>query len=323
MGSCRGGTTRRQRAQRRCSPRSATSQSRRSSSSSKASSRSARCARAPPMHPPHPPLQRVTRARAIARPSPPRASSRFAVCACGGRARHRALIRRRAFARHGRTAAVLAARPLLHPCARVRVRRATRRRSQSSAHAIAPSCTSRSSSCSRARRGEGDRGRVAAPPRRHLDRPPLPDAARRSHLGALARTRPTPPGHEAPAACARRAGRARASSCPDRYALVLSGNHVFTSGAIGTHTAVIRGALRAENQRLLTVILPQTIDRQPEETRTLLALVEQVRGRQHGVACARLACACRSAVPSALPTRAARSPSLPRGVARVRLHGAR
>ncbi|KAG8468680.1 hypothetical protein KFE25_013763 [Diacronema lutheri] len=65
------------------------------------------------------------------------------------------------------------------------------------------------------------------------------------------------------------------------YALVLSGNHVFTSGAIGTHTAVIRGALRAENQRLLTVILPQTIDRQPEETRTLLALVEQVHSLGH------------------------------------------
>jgi hypothetical protein len=60
------------------------------------------------------------------------------------------------------------------------------------------------------------------------------------------------------------------------YALVLSGNHVYTSGAIGTHTAVIRGALRAENQSLLTVILPQTIERQPEETRELLAQVEQL-----------------------------------------------
>lgn len=60
------------------------------------------------------------------------------------------------------------------------------------------------------------------------------------------------------------------------YALVLSGNHVFTSGAVGTHTAVIRGALRAENQTLLTVILPQTIDRQPEETRELLSKVTQV-----------------------------------------------
>lgn len=65
------------------------------------------------------------------------------------------------------------------------------------------------------------------------------------------------------------------------YALVLSGNHVYTSGAIGTHTAVIRGALRAENQRLLTVILPQTIDKQPEETRALLAQVEQVHSLGH------------------------------------------
>lgn len=60
------------------------------------------------------------------------------------------------------------------------------------------------------------------------------------------------------------------------YALVLSGNHVYTSGAAGTHTAVVRGALRAEDQSLLTVILPQTIDRQPAETRELLTKVEQV-----------------------------------------------
>lgn len=65
------------------------------------------------------------------------------------------------------------------------------------------------------------------------------------------------------------------------YALVLSGNHVFTSGAIGTHTAVIRGALRAENQSLLTVILPQTLVQQPEETRALLAQVEQVHSLGH------------------------------------------
>jgi cysteine sulfinate desulfinase/cysteine desulfurase-like protein len=35
------------------------------------------------------------------------------------------------------------------------------------------------------------------------------------------------------------------------------GNHIFTSGATGTNAAVIRGALRAENQELLTVVLPQ------------------------------------------------------------------
>jgi hypothetical protein len=65
------------------------------------------------------------------------------------------------------------------------------------------------------------------------------------------------------------------------YALVLSGNHVYTSGAIGTHTAVIRGALRAENQALLTVILPQTIKQQPPETRELLEKVEQVEELGH------------------------------------------
>ena len=41
------------------------------------------------------------------------------------------------------------------------------------------------------------------------------------------------------------------------YALVLSGNHVFTSGSGGTNAAAIRGALRAERQDLLTVVLPQ------------------------------------------------------------------
>ena len=54
------------------------------------------------------------------------------------------------------------------------------------------------------------------------------------------------------------------------FALVLSDNHIFTSGATGTHAAAIRGALRAGNQELLTVILPQTIQRQPQEIRDLL-----------------------------------------------------
>ena len=60
------------------------------------------------------------------------------------------------------------------------------------------------------------------------------------------------------------------------YALVLSDNHIFTSGATGTHAAAIRGALRAENQDLLTVILPQTILKQPREIRDLLGQVNQV-----------------------------------------------
>eukprot|EP00636_Phaeomonas_parva_P003802 CAMPEP_0118859528 /NCGR_PEP_ID=MMETSP1163-20130328/5740_1 /TAXON_ID=124430 /ORGANISM="Phaeomonas parva, Strain CCMP2877" /LENGTH=282 /DNA_ID=CAMNT_0006793135 /DNA_START=138 /DNA_END=986 /DNA_ORIENTATION=+ len=60
------------------------------------------------------------------------------------------------------------------------------------------------------------------------------------------------------------------------YALVLSGNHVFTSGAGGTNAAVIRGALRAEAPDLLTVVLPQTIDRQPAESQELLSKVKHV-----------------------------------------------
>jgi len=53
------------------------------------------------------------------------------------------------------------------------------------------------------------------------------------------------------------------------YALVLSGNSIITSGAIGTNLAIIRGAMRA-NPELLTVILPQSLDRQPYESREQL-----------------------------------------------------
>lgn len=55
------------------------------------------------------------------------------------------------------------------------------------------------------------------------------------------------------------------------YANVLVGNHVFTSGAGGTNAAVIRGALRAERPKFLTVVLPQSLHKQPAETQ------EQVR----------------------------------------------
>jgi|AntAceMinimDraft_11_1070367.scaffolds.fasta_scaffold52096_2 hypothetical protein len=48
------------------------------------------------------------------------------------------------------------------------------------------------------------------------------------------------------------------------YALVLTENHIFTSGATGTNAAVIRGALRAERPDLLTVVLPQSLSKQPE-----------------------------------------------------------
>ncbi|CAN0067832.1 unnamed protein product, partial [Laminaria digitata] len=57
------------------------------------------------------------------------------------------------------------------------------------------------------------------------------------------------------------------------YALVLSGNHVFTSGAMGTNAATIRGALRAERKELLTVVLPQSLDKQSEGSRDLIQKV--------------------------------------------------
>ena len=56
------------------------------------------------------------------------------------------------------------------------------------------------------------------------------------------------------------------------YALVLSGNRLMTSGAQGTNAAAIRGAMRAD-PNLLTVILPQSLDRQPRESREQLEQV--------------------------------------------------
>ncbi|XP_011085059.1 uncharacterized protein LOC105167163 isoform X2 [Sesamum indicum] len=55
------------------------------------------------------------------------------------------------------------------------------------------------------------------------------------------------------------------------YALVITKNHIFTSGASGTNAAVIRGALRAEKPELLTVILPQSLKKQPPESQELLS----------------------------------------------------
>ncbi|MDJ0717742.1 MAG: DNA recombination-mediator protein A [Prochloraceae cyanobacterium] len=61
------------------------------------------------------------------------------------------------------------------------------------------------------------------------------------------------------------------------YALVLGGNRLMTSGAIGTNSAAIKGAMRAD-ANLLTVILPQSLKRQPLESRkqleTVIHLVE-------------------------------------------------
>jgi hypothetical protein len=56
------------------------------------------------------------------------------------------------------------------------------------------------------------------------------------------------------------------------------GNHIYTSGATGTNAAVIKGALRAEAPDLLTVILPQSLSRQPQESQELLAQVGFVGG---------------------------------------------
>lgn len=60
------------------------------------------------------------------------------------------------------------------------------------------------------------------------------------------------------------------------YAMVITKNHIFTSGASGTNAAVIRGALRAEKPELLTVILPQSLKMQPSESQELLSKVKNL-----------------------------------------------
>ncbi|KAJ4721606.1 Cysteine sulfinate desulfinase/cysteine desulfurase [Melia azedarach] len=61
----------------------------------------------------------------------------------------------------------------------------------------------------------------------------------------------------------------------------LQKNHIYTSGASGTNAAVIRGALRAEKPELLTVILPQSLKKQPPESQELLAKVKTVIEKPH------------------------------------------
>ncbi len=56
------------------------------------------------------------------------------------------------------------------------------------------------------------------------------------------------------------------------YALVLGGNRVMTSGSTGTNAAAIKGAMRAD-PNMLTVVLPQTLERQPRESREQLSRV--------------------------------------------------
>ncbi|XP_002961177.2 uncharacterized protein LOC9632535 [Selaginella moellendorffii] len=65
------------------------------------------------------------------------------------------------------------------------------------------------------------------------------------------------------------------------YAMVITKNHIYTSGASGTNAAVIRGALRAERPELLTVILPQSLKKQPPESQELLAKVKNVMEMPH------------------------------------------
>ncbi|KAJ0977054.1 hypothetical protein J5N97_012528 [Dioscorea zingiberensis] len=60
------------------------------------------------------------------------------------------------------------------------------------------------------------------------------------------------------------------------YAMIITKNHIYTSGASGTNAAVIRGALRAEKPELLTVILPQSLKMQPPESQELLSKVKNV-----------------------------------------------
>lgn len=54
------------------------------------------------------------------------------------------------------------------------------------------------------------------------------------------------------------------------YALIVSGNTIITSGgALGVNAAVIKGACRAD-QNKLEIILPQTIGQQPSDVQNVL-----------------------------------------------------
>ena len=65
------------------------------------------------------------------------------------------------------------------------------------------------------------------------------------------------------------------------FALVQAGNFILTSGATGTNSAAIRGATRAD-PNLLTVILPQSLKRQPRESRNQLkSVIHLVENPEH------------------------------------------
>ncbi|TXG48841.1 hypothetical protein EZV62_024716 [Acer yangbiense] len=61
----------------------------------------------------------------------------------------------------------------------------------------------------------------------------------------------------------------------------LQKNHIYTSGASRTNAAVIRVALRAERPELFTVILPQSLKKQPPESQELLSKVKTVIEKPH------------------------------------------
>ncbi|GIL79861.1 hypothetical protein Vretimale_12468 [Volvox reticuliferus] len=60
------------------------------------------------------------------------------------------------------------------------------------------------------------------------------------------------------------------------YAYASTGNHIYTSGATGTNAAVIKGALRANCPDKLTVLLPQSLHKQPYESQELLQQVQNL-----------------------------------------------
>lgn len=77
------------------------------------------------------------------------------------------------------------------------------------------------------------------------------------------------------------------------FALVEAGNQILTSGATGANSAAIRGAMRGD-PNLLTVILPQSLKRQPRESRKQLEkvihLVENANNDSLGLAEASALC---------------------------------
>ncbi|MGB3495259.1 MAG: hypothetical protein WBA57_21190 [Elainellaceae cyanobacterium] len=77
------------------------------------------------------------------------------------------------------------------------------------------------------------------------------------------------------------------------FALVEAGNQILTSGATGANSAAIRGAMRGD-PNLLTVILPQSLKRQPRESRKQLEkvihLVENANNDSLGLAEASAVC---------------------------------